>query len=430
MPAFLRALSHRNYRLFFYGQGLSLVGTWITRVATSWLVYRLTGSAFLLGVVNFAGQIPNFILSPVAGVMADRWNLRRTLVVTQILSMLQSFALAALAFSHEITVTQVIALQVFQGIVNAFDTPARQAFAVEMVEGAQDLPNAIAINSMMFNAARLVGPMVAGLLIAAAGEGVCFLVDGVSYIAVIGCLPLMRITPRAQPPAHHAVWKHMREGVTYSFGFEPIRGLLLLVATASLLGMSYVVLLPMFAREILHGGAHTYGFLASASGVGALAGALYLATRPSVRGLGRVIVWGGILFGAGLAAFAFSNTIWLSLPALFAVGFGMMAQNASANTILQTIVHDDKRGRVMSFYAMAFFGTTPFGSLLAGAVADRYGAPAAIFAGGAACLFGGLAFFRALPAVRKATRPIYVRLGILPDGAGGIQSDFPVSPDG
>lgn len=421
MPAFLRALSHRNYRLFFYGQGLSLIGTWITRVATSWLVYRLTGSAFLLGVVNFAGQIPNFILSPVAGVMADRWNLRRTLVITQILSMAQSFALAALAFSHTITVTQVIVLQIFQGVVNAFDTPARQAFAVEMVEGTHDLPNAIAINSMMFNAARLVGPMVAGLLIAAAGEGICFLVDGFSYLAVIVCLLLMRVIPRAQTHTRHDVWKHMREGVSYIFGFEPIRGLLLLVATASLLGMSYVVLLPMFAREILHGGAHTYGFLASASGVGALAGALYLASRPSVRGLGRVIGWGGILFGVALAAFAFSNTLWLSMPALFAVGFGMMVQNASANTILQTIVHDDKRGRVMSFYALAVLGMAPFGSLIAGSVAAKVGAPWTIFGGGVLCVVSTLVFLRRLPVIRKLVRPIYVQKGIIPEVATGIQ---------
>lgn len=420
-PSLLRALSHRNYRLFFYGQGLSLIGTWITRVATSWLVYRLTGSVFLLGVVNFAGQIPNFVLSPLAGVMADRWNLRRTLVITQVLSMLQSFALAALALLHVITVHQVIALSIFQGIVNAFDTPARQAFAVDMVEGSRDLPNAIAINSMMFNSARLVGPMVAGLLIAVAGEGVCFLVDGVSYLAVIGCLLAMHVRPGMQRRAHAPVWQGLREGVDYIMGFEPIRGLLLLVATASLLGMSYVVLLPVFAREILHGGAHTYGFLASASGLGALAGAAYLASRTSVRGLGRVIAWGGVLFGAALAGFAFCHTLWLSLIALFAVGFGMMVQNASANTILQTIVHDDKRGRVMSFYALSVLGVAPFGSLLAGSVAAKVGAPWMIFGGGIACIVGALVFLRRLPVIRRLIRPIYVEKGIVPEVASGLQ---------
>jgi len=420
-PPLLRALSHRNYRLFFYGQGLSLVGTWITRVATSWLVYRLTDSVFLLGVVNFAGQIPNFVLSPLAGVMADRWNLRRTLVVTQVLSMLQSLALAVLALTHVVTVPQIIVLSIFQGIVNAFDTPARQAFAIDMVEGARDLPNAIAINSMMFNLARLVGPMVAGLLIAAAGEGVCFLVDGVSYMAVIASLYAMRLSDDAPRRAPQDVWKGLHEGVSYIFGFEPIRGLLLLVATASLLGMPYVVLLPVFARDILHGDAHTYGFLASASGMGALAGAIYLASRTSVRGLGRVIAWGGVLFGAALAAFAFTHVLWLALVALFAAGFGMMVQNASANTILQTIVHDDKRGRVMSFYALAVLGVAPFGSLIAGSVAAKAGAPWTIFGGGLACIAAALVFWRRLPVIRTLVRPIYVQKGIIPEVASGIQ---------
>lgn len=421
VPPLLRALSHRNYRLFFYGQGLSLIGTWITRVATSWLVYRLTGSAFLLGVVSFAGQIPNFLLSPVAGVMADRWNLRRILVITQVLSMLQSFALAALALTHVITVHQLIALSVFQGIVNAFDTPARQAFAVDMVEGARDLPNAIAINSMMFNAARLVGPMVAGVIIAAAGEGICFLVDGVSYIAVIGCLLAMRVPTGTPRRAQQNVWRGMREGVDYIMGFEPIRALLFLVATASMLGMSYVVLLPMFASKVLHGDAHTYGFLASASGFGALAGALHLASRKSVRGLGRVIAWGGVLFGASLAAFAFCHALWLALIALFAAGFGMMVQNASANTILQTIVHDDKRGRVMSFYALAVLGMAPFGSLLAGSAAAKIGASWTIFIGGLACVAAALLFLRRLPVIRELVRPIYVSKGIIPEVASGLQ---------
>jgi MFS family permease len=274
---------------------------------------------------------------------------------------------------------------------------------------------------MMFNSARLVGPMVAGLLIAVAGEGVCFLVDGVSYLAVIGCLLAMRVRPgmlrRTQPP----VWHGLREGVDYIMGFEPIRGLLLLVATASLLGMSYVVLLPVFAREVLHGGAHTYGFLASASGLGALAGAAYLASRTSVRGLGKVIAWGGVLFGAALAAFAFCHTLWLSLITLFAVGFGMMVQNASANTILQTIVHDDKRGRVMSFYALSVLGIAPFGSLLAGSVAAKVGAPWTIFGGGIACILGALVFLRRLPVIRRLVRPIYVEKGIVPEVASGIE---------
>jgi MFS family permease len=417
-----RALAHRNYRLFFYGQGLSLIGTWITRVATSWLVYRLTGSALLLGMVNFAGQVPNFLLSPLAGVMADRWNLRRVLVVTQVLSMLQSFALATLALMHVITVPQIMMLSVLQGIVNAFDTPVRQAFAVQMVEGSKDLPNAIAINSMMFNAARLVGPMVAGLIIAAAGEGVCFLVDGASYVAVIASLLAMHVAPIPQRHERTALWRGLREGFSYAMGFEPIRVILILVATASLTGMPYVVLLPVFARDILHGGAHTYGFLASASGLGALCGALYLASRRSVRGLGRVIGFAGVLFGASLAAFSFCHTLWLSLLALFVAGFGMMAQNASANTILQTIVHDDKRGRVMSFYTVAVLGVAPFGSLLAGSAAARVGAPYTILGGGLACIAASAFFIHRLPVLRQLVRPIYEQKGIIPEVARGIQS--------
>ena len=417
-----RALAHRNYRLFFYGQGLSLIGTWITRVATSWLVYRLTGSALLLGVVNFAGQIPNFLLSPLAGVMADRWNLRRVLVVTQVLSMLQSFALATLALMHVITVPQIMVLSVLQGIVNAFDTPARQAFAVQMVEGSKDLPNAIAINSMMFNAARLVGPMVAGLIIAAAGEALCFLVDGASYLAVIASLLAMHVAPIPQRHEPTALWRGLREGFSYAMGFEPIRVILILVATASLTGMPYVVLLPVFARDILHGGAHTYGFLASASGLGALCGALYLASRRSVRGLGRVIGFAGVLFGASLAVLSFCHTLWLSLLALFVAGFGMMAQNASANTILQTIVHDDKRGRVMSFYTVAVLGVAPFGSLLAGSAAARVGAPYTILGGGLACIAASVFFIHRLPVLRQLLRPIYEQKGIIPEVARGIQS--------
>jgi len=316
-PALFRALSHRNYRLFFCGQGLSLIGTWITRVATSWLVYRLTGSAFLLGVVDFAGQIPNLLFSPVAGVLADRWNLRRVLVTTQVLSMLQSFALAALALTHVITVGHVVVLSVLQGIVNAFDTPARQAFAVQMVDGSDDLPNAIAVNSMMFNSARLVGPMVAGLLIAGVGEGLCFFVDGVSYMAVIAGLLAMRVAPGATYREDQAIWHGLKEGFDYAMGFEPIRGILVLVAITSLMGMPYMVLLPVFARDLLHGGAHTYGFLTSAAGLGALAGALYLASRNTVRGLGRVIVVSGVLFGVALAFFSFCRTLSLSLPACF-----------------------------------------------------------------------------------------------------------------
>jgi MFS family permease len=275
---------------------------------------------------------------------------------------------------------------------------------------------------MMFNAARLVGPMVAGLIIAAAGEGVCFLVDGASYVAVIASLLAMHVAPIPQRHERTALWRGLREGFSYAMGFEPIRVILILVATASLTGMPYVVLLPVFARDILHGGAHTYGFLASASGLGALCGALYLASRRSVRGLGRVIGFAGVLFGASLAAFSFCHTLWLSLLALFVAGFGMMAQNASANTILQTIVHDDKRGRVMSFYTVAVLGVAPFGSLLAGSAAARVGAPYTILGGGLACIAASAFFIHRLPVLRQLVRPIYEQKGIIPEVARGIQS--------
>lgn len=419
-PVF-RALAHRNYRLFFSGQGLSLIGTWISRVATSWLVYRLTNSAFLLGLVSFAGLIPTFLLSPLAGVLADRWNLRRVLLITQVLSMVQSFLLAGLALAHVITITQLIVLSVLQGIVNAFDTPARLAFVVQLVESPDDLPNAIAMNSMMFNGARLVGPMVAGLLIAGLGEGLCFLVDGVSYLAVIASLVAMRVPAHGRSASGREIWGGLKEGFAYVMGFAPIRAILLLVSATSLLGVPFMVLLPVFASQILHGGAHTYGFLASATGLGALGGALFLAARRSVRGLGRVIVIGGLVFGGGLVAFALSRVLWLALLLLFVTGFGMMTQTAACNTIIQTIVDDDKRGRVMSLYTVAVLGMAPFGSLGAGAVAARIGTPLTILVGGVACLLGILLFARNLPAMRELIRPIYLEKGIIPGVARGIE---------
>jgi MFS family permease len=417
----LRALRHRNYRLFFGGQGISLIGTWLTRVAISWLVYRLTHSAVLLGVVGFAGQVPAFVLSPFAGVLIDRWDRRRLLVITQILSMLQSFALAALTLTHTITVWEIVALSLFQGVVNAFDMPGRQAFVVEMVEGRADLGNAIALNSTMFNGARLIGPSVAGVLIAAVGEGMCFLIDGFSYLAVIGSLLAMRIRSERRWSGEGGVLAGLREGARFAFGFAPIRAILLLVALTGFMGMPYTVLMPVFARDILRGGAHTFGFLMGAVGVGALCGALYLASRRTVRGLGRLIPIMATTFGAGLILFSRSHVLWLSLPLLLVVGFGMMVQTASSNTILQTVVDDDKRGRVMSFYATAFMGMTPFGSLAAGAAAARIGAPATVLIEGAAMLVGAALFARELPRLRAAVRPIYVRMGIIPEVATGVQ---------
>jgi MFS family permease len=416
----VRALSHRNYRLFFAGQGISLVGTWITRVATSWLVYRLTGSAAALGIVGFAGQIPTFLLAPFAGVWVDRWSRYRVLVVAQVLSMLQSFALAWLALAGTIKVTHILFLAAFQGVINAFDTPARQAFVVNMVDDRAALPNAIALNSSMVNGARLLGPSVAGMLIAVAGEGWCFLLDGVSYLAVIASLLMMRLAGAESHGPEKHVLVELRDGFRYAFGFAPIRSVLLLLTLISLMGMPYTVLMPLMAARVLHGGPHTLGFLMGATGVGALGGALYLASRRSVLGLGRVIPAAAILFGCGLIAFSLSRTIALSLVLMVVTGIGFMVQLASSNTIIQTIVREEMRGRVMAFYTMAFMGSAPFGSLLAGGLATRLGAPDTILLGGCACIVGGVLFGRQLPRLRELILPIYVERGILPAIATGL----------
>jgi MFS family permease len=426
----VRALRHRNYRLFFGGQTVSLIGTWMTRIATAWLVYRLTGSAWLLGVVGFAGQIPTFLLAPFAGVWVDRLSRHRVLVVTQVLAMLQSFGLAILALLGIIQVWHIIALNIFQGLINAFDTPARQAFVVDMVEKREDLSNAIALNSSMVNMARLIGPSIAGLIIAAVGEGFCFLIDGFSYIAVIASLLLMRfqILERAAPE-RHSMLHELHEGWHYVAHFTPVRSILLLLAMVSLVGMPYTVLMPIFAANVLHGGAHTLGFLMGAVGVGALYGAMRLASRKTVVGLGRVIPLMAGVFGGGLIAFSLSRWLYLSLPLMFITGFGMMQQMASSNTILQTIVPDERRGRVMSYYTMAFFGMAPFGSLLAGSLASRFGAPRTLFIGGVCCIVGAFWFWSKLSEIRRLVRPIYVTLGLVPEVATGLQSASDMRPN-
>jgi len=394
----------------------------MTRVATAWLVYRLTRSPFLLGLTGFAGQAPTFFLGAFAGVWVDRWDRHRTLVVTQVLSMLQSFALAVLALTGIITIWEVILLMLFQGAVNAFDMPARQAFVVQMVDDRNDLSNAIALNSSMVNAARLVGPAIAGVLIAAVGEGYCFLLDGISYLAVILSLLLMRVQPRRGPAARRKVLAELDEGWRYVTGSMPIRSILTLLALVSLVGMPYTVLMPIFATKVLGGGAHTLGFLMSAIGVGALVSAFTLAARKSVLGLGRMIPLAAALFGGGLIAFSFSRILWLSLVLLLFTGFGFLQQMASSNTILQTIAEEEKRGRVMSFYAISFQGVAPFGSLIAGAMAARIGAPHTLAIGGALCIAGAIWFARRLPLIRHEVRPIYRELGILPEVADGIQA--------
>jgi Arabinose efflux permease len=412
-PHIARALAHRNFRLFFSGQSVSLIGTWITRIATSWLVYRLTGSAFLLGVVGFWGQIPTLVLSPFAGVLVDRWDRRAILVWTQALSAAQSLALAVLALTNVITVEWVIVLQIAQGVINSFDTPARQSFVVQMVDDPADLPNAIALNSTMVNASRIIGPSIGGLIIAAVGEGWCFLIDAISYLAVIGSLLAMRVRPVEGRKKSGAMVDELRAGFQYVTRFPPVRTALMLLAIVSAMGMPYSVLMPVIATDVYHGGAHTLGFLMTASGLGAVAGALYLASRLSVLGLGRVMVTATSCFGIGLVAFGLARSFWVALLVLPVVGAGFMVQMASTNTVLQTITEESLRGRVMAFYTMAFLGTAPLGSLLAGIVANRIGAPATIIAGGIACAMAALWLAIRLPVLREHVRPIYIERGIL-----------------
>ena len=418
-----RALTHRNFRLFFGGQSISLIGTWMTRIATSWLVYRLTGSALLLGLVSFAGQIPTFLLAPFAGVWVDRLNRQHVLVVTQTLAMLQSFGLAALTLAKVITIREILVLSVFQGLINAFDMPGRQAFMVQMVEDRQDLGNAIAINSSMVNMARLVGPSLAGIVIAATGEGYCFLIDGLSYLAVIASLLMMRLNVAVIRREATSMLEQLKEGWAYVSGFAPVRTILLLFATISLMGMPYTVLMPIFAGRILKGGPHTLGFLMGAVGIGALISGISLAVRRTVLGLGKMIPIAAGTFGASLILFSMSRTLWLSLLLMLFTGFGMMQQMAASNTIIQTIVPEDKRGRVMSYYTMAFVGMAPFGSLLAGALAHVVGAPRTLMISGIFCVAGALWFATRLPFIRKLIRPIYVDLGILPSEVNAVMED-------
>jgi MFS family permease len=409
----IRALHYRNYRLFFSGQGISLVGTWMQQIAISWLVYRLTDSAFLLGLIGFAGQIPTFLLAPVAGVFADRHDRRKLLVLTQTLAMSQAFVLALLTFTGHVAVWHLVSLSVFLGLVNALDIPVRQSFVVDLVENKEDLGNAIALNSVMFNGARLVGPSIAGLLISIVGEALCFFLNGLSFLAIVIALMAMKVPERTRTPETEPFFQGFKDGYRYTFGFAPIRYIILFLGLVSLMGTSYLVLMPVFARDILHGGAHTLGFLMGASGIGALIGAVHLASRKTVRGLGKLIVVASATFGAGLAVFSFSRYIPLSLAMMLFVGFGMIVHMASSNTILQTIVEEDKRGRMMSFYAMAFMGMAPFGSLLAGSLASVIGAPNTLAVSGLACVAGSALFLTKLPLIRKLVRPIYVQMGII-----------------
>ena len=416
----LRAFRYKNYRLFFGGQGLSLIGSWLTLVATSWLIYRLAanrpgGPAAILGVAGFAAQIPILLLGPLGGVLADRISTRKLLLMTQTCAMLQSGVLAYLAFSKSITITQIVVLNILQGIVNAFDMPARQTFVVEIIEDRKDLPNAIALNSSMFNGARLVGPAVAGIIIAAAGEGWCFLVDAISYIAVIAALIAIRVPHRERKPTGHSVWRDIQNGLRYSADFAPVRIALLLAAMMSLSTMAVSVLMPIFAASLSADshGAWVLGILQAASGSGALFAGIYLATRRSIRGLGRVIGLSCLLLGVSIFAFGLSTDLFLSIASMFTMGFGMLLTFASLNTVLQTIVDDDKRGRVMSLFGISFLGIAPFGNLMGGMLASRIGERNTALFCGVACFVAGIVFILRLPGLRSTVRAIYLEKGVV-----------------
>lgn len=409
-----RALRHRNFRLFFFGQSISVLGTWMTRLATTWLVYHLTHSALLLGVVGFAGQFISFALGPFAGVWVERVDRRKLLVWTQAAAAVQSLVMAALTLAHIINLWEIIALTALQGVINALDTPGRQAFLIQMIDDRADLGNAIAINSSMANGARLVGPAIAGLIIAAIGEGWCFTIDGVSYLAVIASLLMMHVKPLNVHRGRSSMLVQIREGWTYVSGFQPIRTILLLFSLISLLGYSWSVLLPIFAVQVLHGGATTLGWLASAAGIGALASAISLAIRKSVVGLTRMLQIAVTLLGCALILFGISHILWLSLVLIAFVGFGMIQAASISNTIIQSIVSEDKRARVMSYYTMAFFGSAPFGSLLAGALAEKIGASYTVAISGALCLAAAVWFSFKMPEILRIIQPIYQTAGLLP----------------
>jgi len=406
----LGALSSRNYRLFFAGQVVSLVGTWMTQTASLWLMYHLSSSAFMLGLIGFANLAPIFLLGPLAGVLVDRVNRHRLLIGTQVAAMVQSATLAAFALTGTMTVNHLLVLSLIQGFINALDMPVRQALVVEFVERREHLGSAIALNSALFNLARLVGPALGGFVIAAFGAGVCYVIDSFTFVAVIAALLAMRLRPRPLRAERPHPWQDLREGFQYTIRHTPIRALIILVGAISAVGFSGSVLTPVFARDVFHGDARTLGWLMAASGLGALAGAIYLATRRSVRGLGLVITLGGALMGGGLIGFAQSPWLPLALIFMCLIGMGGVLLMASSNTLVQTLVEDDKRGRVMSFFAMSFTGTMPLGSLMMGALASRIDAATALTLGGAACLIVVFIFYRQIPRLRAAAAPTLARL--------------------
>jgi MFS family permease len=407
LPSALRALHSRNYRLFVVGQLISLVGTWMQSVAQSWLIYRLTGSAALLGLIGFAGQIPIFVLAPLGGLLADRLNRHRVLIATQSIMMVLAFALAAVTLGGIVREWHIFVLASLLGVVNAFDIPTRQAFLAETVS-RDDIGNAIALNSSMLNGARIVGPAIAGIIVAAFGEGWCFLLNAISYLAVIGALLMMHVDQVPHPGAHVSAWESIIEGFVYSWKTRPVRALLLLLGLVSLMGMPYSVLMPVIASSVLGGGPNAYGLLLAASGVGALAGAALLTLRKSVRGLGRWVAVSAVSFGLALIAFSFSRVLWISTALLIPAGFFMMVEMAASNTLIQSMIPNRLRGRVMSVYSMMFMGMAPMGALVAGALAAPLGAPITVAIGGAICAVGGVVFGAGLPHLRGPARELIV----------------------
>jgi len=418
----LRALKYRNYRLFFAGQGISLIGTWMQMAALSWLVYSLAGSKFHLGLVSFCSQIPVFFGALIGGDFADRWPRRRIIIITQILAMIQAFLLAAMVAFGPVTIIRIILLSIFLGAVNAIDMPTRQAFVTEMVDDESDLPNAIALNSMIFNLARQIGPMLAGFLIGAVGEASCFFINALTFFAVIYSLLAMRQTRSGGAKHNGAILAGIKEGLSYSFGFMPIKSILLYTAAMSLVAMPYAVLMPVFAKTILHGGPLTYGALLWSTGTGAFIGAVFLARRKTAQGLDIVVVFSAGVFAAGIIGFSLSQNFWLSLLLIALPGFGIMVQMASINTILQTLVDDHMRGRVLSLHVTAFIGISPFGSLLAGIAAQHLGAPHTLLLSGFLSIIITAVFASKLPAIRQMIHPIYIRKGIIPEVAAGLDT--------
>jgi MFS family permease len=410
----LRALSSRNLRLLFAGQGISLIGTWLQQAAMSWLVYRMTGSAILLGTVSFATQIPSLILAPLAGVLATRWDLRRMLLCTQLLALLQASVLALCVLTDLVQVWHLVVLSLFVGTLNAFETPARQSFFIDLVESPADLGNAIALNSSMINAARLIGPSLAGMLVSTAGEGVCFLLNASSYLPIIAALLAIRVARRRPVRQKPRILHELKEGFGYAFGFPPIRSVLLLAALSSLAGMPFTVLLPLFAKEIFHGGAGTYGLLMAAVGIGALTGTVYLASRRSLIGLSSLLPVTMGIFGFGLLACSLSGSLPLSLLFLAVSGFGGMALGSTGNATIQSLVDDDKRTRVVSIYIMVVVGMAPFGSMLAGTLATYLGPRQTFALGGLCCLAGAILFGKKLARFHGQVLPVYQRKGLLP----------------